>query len=68
MKTVTIEIPENLYSGLMDLFFAAIRKSDVSEKNPLLYAWIQTTIHEAFKNEDIVIIDGKIISKEDLKK
>jgi hypothetical protein len=68
MKTVTINIPEKLYGSLMDLFFAALRKSDISEKSPELYAWVQSTVHAAFKNGDILVVDNKIVNKKDLGK
>lgn len=67
-KTRQIEIPENLYSGLIDLFFSAVRSSNLMENDPELYNWVQYTIQNAFKNEDVLIVNNKIISKEDLNK
>ena len=67
-KTIQIEIPKNLYSSLIDLFFSAVRMTNIREKDEDFYNWVQHTIGEAFKTGKVLAVDGKIINKTDLEK
>jgi len=65
-KNKTIEIPGDLWVEFIGLIYTAIQHIDATTDNIDIMNYFRSVIGGAFRDGDILIVDGKIIDKNDL--
>jgi hypothetical protein len=67
MKNKTIKIPGSLWVDLVNIFYLAIQHIERTDKNSTAIDFLKKILEDSFNAGEILIIDGKIIDKEDVR-
>ena len=62
----TIEIPKELWIDFVGLMYTAIQHVTLTEENKDVIQLLRNIIGESFHKGEILVVDGKIISKDKL--
>ena len=65
-KNKTIEIPGELWVDFIDIMYMAIQHTEATTDNLDIMNYFRSIIGGAFRDGEILVVDGKIIDKKNL--
>jgi hypothetical protein len=64
-KIHKVEIPEELWAGFVDIVYAAILHITPTEENEGCLLYLQNIVEGAIEDGTVLVVDGKIVGRED---
>jgi len=61
-----LEVPEDTWVSFIEVLFTAVQHITVTEENITTINFLRNVITKAFEDGDILVVDGKIIAKDEL--
>ena len=67
MTKKTVDIPEELWVDFIDILYTSIQHITHTEKNEKIMLVLRQIVGDAFHNEEVLVVDGKIVHRDFLR-
>jgi hypothetical protein len=66
MENKNVEVPIELWADFINVIYAAVQHITPTRENAEIITHLKGIVLKAFKDEDVLVVDGKIVDKKEI--